>query len=161
MLDAYAWALSHRIETSRIGVFLQNLKNEVPITQSVHLIGISVVVASSAMIDLRLLGLMNRTEPARELVARFMPALWGALGCVALSGMVMIMTEPSRSLPAAEFQRKMLALCAAIGVNLLLQRLVPKHQNDWQPRAVPRALAAASLGLWAFIIVEGRWIAYR
>jgi hypothetical protein len=161
MLDAYAQALSHLIETSRLGVFLQNLKNEVPITQSLHLIGISIVVGSSAMIDLRLLGLMNRTEPAGEVMARFMPALWGGLGFVALSGLVMILTEPSRALPAGEFQRKMLALLAAVAVNILLRRLVPRHDAAWQPRAVPKALAVASLVLWGFIITEGRWIAYR
>lgn len=45
------------IERSDLSRFLQNLPNELPITQSIHLIGICLLVGAAASNSLRLFGL--------------------------------------------------------------------------------------------------------
>lgn len=160
MLGEYGRILAHIIETSRLSIFLQNLKDEVEITQSIHLIAISLIMGSAVMIDMRLLGWMNRDQPARALLSRFMPALWVGVGLAACSGLVMILTEPSRSLPKLQFRLKMLCLIIAIVVSCVASRVVPRNQADWKPSPGAKWLATASLGLWALIIIFGRWIAY-
>lgn len=160
MLSDYGRILARIIETSRPSIFLQNLKDEVEITQSMHLIAIALIMGSAVMINLRILGLMNRDQPVRSLLVRFMPSLWIGVCVAGFTGLVMIMTEPGRSLPALQFQLKMLALIVAIAATCLVQRLVPKDDDGWSPGASAKLLATVSLGAWALIIIAGRWIAY-
>jgi hypothetical protein len=155
-----ARSLSHWIETSSLSIFLQNLKNEVPITQSIHLLGICLIVGSSAMIDLRLLGLLNQDQPVTATMRRFIPALWTGVAVAAASGFVMVLTEPSRSLPAVQFQFKMVVLVFVVGFTIWLQRRAVANGDDGPVELSVQAVAAASLGMWAVMIAAGRWIAY-
>jgi hypothetical protein len=77
----------------------------------------------------------------------------------ALSGIVMLGTEPSRSLPSTPFHWKVVLLVAvAIGTRFF-KRVVP--EDDAAPvGAGGRALAAGYLLALALIVAAGRWIAY-
>jgi hypothetical protein len=159
MLEKEGFALARLIERTSLSKFLQNLPNEVPITQSVHLIGVCLLVGAAASISLRLLGWMNQDLPVREVVVRYLPPLRIGFVMAALSGIVMLGTEPSRSLPSTPFHWKVVLLVAvAIGTRFFM-RVVP--EDDAAPvGAGGRALAAGYLLALALIVAAGRWIAY-
>src|SRR3982074_3599265 len=79
----------------------------IPTVQTVHILAISVVLASMAMFDLRLLGVAGKRNSIASLSGRFMPWLWGALLVLAASGCILIIGEPKRSLGNGGFQLKM------------------------------------------------------
>src|ERR1700726_1436599 len=78
----------------------------IPMVQTVHILAISVVVASMAMFDLRLLGLAGKRHSVVSLSTRFLPWLWGALIVLAISGSILIVGEPKRALGNPAFVAK-------------------------------------------------------
>jgi hypothetical protein len=138
----------------------------IPMVQTVHILAISVVVASMAMFDLRLLGWAGRRHSVVSLSTRFLPWLWGALIVLAISGSILIVGEPKRALGNPAFLAKMCMLATAIVVTLgfqaVLKRDLTSGSSDLGPPhfALAKITGLLSLALWAGIAVAGRLIAY-
>ncbi len=138
----------------------------IPTVQIVHILAISVVLASMAMLDLRLLGVAGRRHSIMSLSRRFMPWLWGALIVLAVTGSILIVGEPKRALGNVAFETKMCMLATAIlvtvGFQLLLKRDLKGGAADLvRPHhALAKVVGAISLVLWVGIAVAGRLIAY-
>src|SRR5215831_18954603 len=136
----------------------------VPIVQSIHILGIAVVASSALMINLRLLGLYAADQPLKEVLARFLPFIWWPLIILLLTGVVMIVGEPPRSLKNPVFQIKMALLFAALVATAVCQVTLRRHPGFGHLTAGRRAgaatLASVSTMLWVGIIFAGRWIAY-
>lgn len=136
----------------------------VPAVQTVHILAISVVLASMAMLDLRMMGLAGRRHSVDAMARRFIPALWLALAVLLASGVVLIVGEPERELMNPAFRWKMLLLVAAVIVTAIVQKMLNRAPGFWetssQRRRLARIVAVLSLSLWLTIAVLGRWIAY-
>jgi uncharacterized membrane protein len=138
----------------------------IPTVQTVHILAISVVLTSMAMFDLRLLGLAGKRHSIASFSRRFMPWLWGALIVLALSGCILIVGEPKRSLGNLVFLLKMSMLATAIIVTLGFQAVLRRDLAGGSADLRPAHAAAAkltgllSLALWVGIAVAGRLIAY-
>jgi hypothetical protein len=138
----------------------------IPTVQTIHILAISVVLASMAMFDLRLLGLAGKRNSIASLSRRFMPWLWGALIVLAVSGSILIIGEPKRALGNVFFGMKMCMLATAIivtlGFQVILKRDLAGGARDLAPAhfGVARIVGLLSLVLWVGIAVAGRLIAY-
>jgi hypothetical protein len=135
----------------------------IPTVQIAHILAISVVLASMAMLDLRLLGLAGKRSSIAALSRRFMPWLWGALIVLALSGSLLIVGEPKRALGNLAFELKMAtAIAVTAGFQLILKRDLAAGGADLAPShcGLAKITGAVSLALWAAIAVAGRLIAY-
>src|ERR1700686_1576936 len=86
----------------------------IPAWQSIQILGIATVAAAPLIINLRLLGLYAPDRPLKEVLARFVPFIWWPLIVLLLTGIVMIVGEPPRSLKNPVFQLKMTLLTAAL-----------------------------------------------
>src|SRR6266436_4906901 len=130
--------------------------------QSIHILAISAVAASALMINLRLLGVYAVDQPLQDILARFLPFIWWPLIVLLLTGTVMIVGEPPRSLKNPAFQLKMTLLVAAIVTTAIYQRILRRNPAfvTTGGRAGAAALASVSMLLWVGIIFAGRWIAY-
>lgn len=129
----------------------------IPSIQTTHIISLAVLFSSALMVDLRVLGSGLRSEPLQAVAQRFLPALWGALLVLLVTGTLLIIAEPGRTLGNPAFYFKMTCLVLAIIVTLWLQRF---SRSSRPVTGLPVALACVSLALWAAIIVSGRLIAY-
>jgi uncharacterized membrane protein len=162
MLDDFI----HWLGATPVSLAIQEVFWIIPTVQTVHILAISVVLASMAMFDLRLLGLAGKRNSIASLSRRFMPWLWGALLVLAASGCILIVGEPKRSLGNAVFQLKMGMLATAVIVTLafhaLLKRDLASGSTDLAPAhlAVAKITGLLSLALWIGIAVAGRLIAY-
>jgi hypothetical protein len=125
-----------------------------PLVQTVHLLGISVVMGSAVLINLRVLGLALRGQATEDLIRRLAPWTWGALPMLALSGLVFILAQPYRYFDNPIFRLKFALLVPAIATTLAFHR-----RPDARGR-LAIVLAALSLGLWIGVAMAGRWIAY-
>jgi hypothetical protein len=138
----------------------------IPTVQTIHILAISVVLASMAMFDLRLLGLAGKRNSIASLSRRFMPWLWGSLIVLAVSGSILIIGEPKRALGNVFFGMKMCMLATAIivtlGFQVILKRDLAGGAGDLAPThfGVARIVGLLSLVLWVGIAVAGRLIAY-
>jgi hypothetical protein len=143
---------------------IQNTSWVIPGVQCIHILAIAMVMSSAIMLLLRVLGVVMRDVPTAEVARRFLPWIWYPLIVLLVSGAVLIVGEPGRSLTNSVFQLKMVLLLAAIACTLLLQRPLRTNAMFWESTAGARAggklIAVVSLGLWSAIIFAGRWIAY-
>jgi hypothetical protein len=122
-------------------------------------------VGMAVMLDLRLLGVVLPQARASEMIDRLMP--WMKLGFAVMvaSGATLFYAIPVRSYQNIFFRIKMIALVLA-GFNALAFQIgVRRRTDEWDRLATPpraaRVAGAASLALWAVIIVSGRMIAYK
>jgi uncharacterized protein DUF6644 len=148
-----------------VSLFIQKVFWIIPTVQTIHILAISVVLASMAMFDLRLLGVAGKRNSIASLARRFMPWLWGALIVLAVSGSILIIGEPKRALGNVFFVMKMCMLATAIIVTLGFQVILKRDLaggSDLAPAhfGVARIVGLLSLVLWVGIAVAGRLIAY-
>ena len=159
-------ALIHWLGNTELSTFIKTVTWIIPGVQVVHILAISVVVASMGMLDLRLLGWAGKHHSIAEFASRFLPWLWGALLVLLVSGGILVIGEPERSLGNFVFQLKMALLLIAVAVTLgfrgLLIRDLSGGSTDLRPEhgLSAKLLGGVSLCLWVGIVTAGRWIAY-
>jgi hypothetical protein len=134
-----------------------------PAIEAVHVIALTTVVGSIAMVDLRLLSLLLRNvEPAR-LIESTLPVTWVAFGFTVASGLLLFGSAATHYLENVPFRYKLLLIGLA-GVNMLVFHFVTGARPAvWKVGGTPlgaRIAGAASLLLWTGVVVLGRWIAF-
>ena len=156
-------AVSAWLADSSLTRVLENTFWIIPTVQSIHILAIGIVMASIAMLDLRLAGLLGREQSLRDLTASFYPWIWGALAVLLATGLIQIMGEPARELRNWIFWTKMALIVTAVLFTAPVRSLLEDCRfRDLAPRkrVIVRACAFASLLLWLAVLTCGRWIAY-
>ena len=146
-----------------ISQLFQSVAWFVPVMQSIHILAVSFVMASMAMLNLRLLGITGRAQTVSTLVNRFLSGLVPAIIILASTGAVLTIAEPARELFSTAFRLKMILLACAIGVTLVLRSSLRSDLGFWErlpPPAKARLTGVVALCLWIAIAGCGRWIAY-
>ena len=72
---------------------LSNVPGLPPIVQTVHLLGIAVIMSSVVLLDLRILGFALPSQDVRELTRRVMPWVWCTLPIMLLSGLPFVIAR--------------------------------------------------------------------
>ena len=136
-----------------------------PLIESTHVLTLMLFAGSTAMLDLRLLGVLLRQVPISEFVERLLPWTRAAFAVMVITGILLFYAIPVRSYQSVWFRAKMIMLVLA-GINIWVfhYRVYPRVA-EWdlgvRPPWTARRAAVASLILWAGIIVTGRFIAYN
>lgn len=135
----------------------------IPTIQSIHIVAIAVLIGSALVSDLRLAGVLATDETPGAVVRRFLPWMWAALVTLLLTGLVMVLAEPGRTLANIIFWTKMALVLLAFTLTMLFRKplLDPVFRLEhacW--RAFVKPAAWASLTIWIAVIFCGRWIAY-
>ena len=83
------------LSTTFPSVFIQEHNAwAIPAIQSVHIVGIAMVMGSVLMIDLRILGWAGADQTLRQTTSRFGPWLTGSLWLLLGTGILMVVGEP-------------------------------------------------------------------
>jgi uncharacterized membrane protein SirB2 len=142
-----------------LSVAIQSSTWLTPLLQAIHILMIGVVFVSMLMIALRVLGLARKDETFDATWQRFAPWMWRALVVMLLTGIVLIVGEPSREAKALSFWLKMgLILIAVLSVSGLRKSLAGRTATNFG--SGPRLAAVAIIVFWVAIIFLGRAIAY-
>jgi hypothetical protein len=135
-----------------------------PIIQTVHLIGITLVMGSVGLVNLRVLGLALPSQGPAALARRLLPLLWWALLVLVSSGSVLVFAQPQRYFANPVFGLKFAMLLPALGLALMVHRTSIAGGTFWDRtygrRVLAKVAAACSLLLWVGVVLAGRWIAY-
>ena len=141
---------------------IQSVSWMIPLLQSIHIVTIGIVFVSSLMIALRVLGRMRADEPFEQVWRRFAPWMWTGLAVMAVTGLTLVVGEPTREFSALSFWMKMgLLVIAVTGTALYGHALRPVALVA--PAEFSHAAKAASVllvVLWLIVIFLGRAIAY-
>jgi hypothetical protein len=148
------------LENTPLGLAIQDNFWVVPTMQTLHILAISALLVSILMIDLRALGLHGKSDSISTIVSRYINIIWFALPILFISGSLLIVGEPARSLANPAFQLKMMMLLMAIVITLGIQKWGSRNIGLEQANGKVKLLAILSLLLWFGIVASGRWIAY-
>jgi len=148
------------LSNTPVSLKIQTVLWIIPAVQTIHILCISIVISTMAMLDLRLLGLTGRTQPISRAVGRWVPWVFWTLPIMLLTGIVLIIGEPTRELMNPYFRAKMVMVLVVFLITLLVY-MRNKDAAYWDKRAIAAKFAGlVSLLLWVGIITAGRWIAY-
>ena len=133
-----------------------------PMAESIHFLGLSMLVGCIGLFDLRLLGMAKRIPIAA--LHKLIP--WGLLGFAIniTTGSLFLLTEPDQYIYNPSFQFKVLFIMLA-GANALTfyittyRRATGPNAPSDAPRAA-KAVAVVSLSLWIAVIVCGRLLTF-
>jgi hypothetical protein len=150
-----ATSLSHAIQTAGWVI---------PTLQAIHILCVAVVFSSAVLVDLRIFRMFEREVPLGDVTRRFLPTIWPVLLVLLLTGSLLIIGEPRRSLINPTFYLKMALLLAAVLLTAILQRSIAASPGFWEKdrgrRMTGKTLATLSIAIWCGILFAGRWIAY-
>jgi hypothetical protein len=157
-------AFSDWLAGTPLSTVIQTVSWVIPAVQTIHIVCVAVVIAATFLVSLRVLGIFDRSEPVAALARRFLPSIWYALAVLLVSGSLLIIGEPGRSLMNPAFAAKMLMLIVVASLTAVLQRPLATEAGYWEAtdrrRAASKSIAILSLLLWSCIVFAGRWIAY-
>jgi hypothetical protein len=164
MMDAVLSEFSRWLAATPLSHLIQTTKWVIPALQTIHILSVAVVFSSAVLVDLRLWRLLNRDVPLPEIARRFLPTIWPVLLVLLLTGSLLIIGEPKRSLLNSAFYLKMALLAVAIVLTAWLQWSLSSSPNFWDRnrgrRMTGQLAATVSILVWCGILFAGRWIAY-
>lgn len=161
MLDHQLRELAHWLSTTTLAAYM-NGPWEWPIAESLHFIGLSLLIGTIGVFDLRLMGLARRIPISA--LHRLIP--WGIGGYVIniLTGICFLTAAADQYMYNPSFQLKILSMMIA-GVNVLffytkmfskVKTLGPGENAPWPARIV----GGVSLTSWLCVIMFGRGLTF-
>jgi hypothetical protein len=164
MIDAVIGEFSGWLAATSLSHTIQTTGWVIPTLQTIHILSVAIVFSSAVLVDLRLWRLLNRDVPLPEITRRFLPVIWPVLAVLLITGALLIIGEPRRSLLNSTFYIKMGLLAFAILLTAWLQWSVSSSPNFWDKdrgrRMAGQFAASVSILVWCGILFAGRWIAY-
>jgi hypothetical protein len=134
-----------------------------PIVETVHVLALTVVVGSVAMMDLRLLGVGSKDRAVSEVIASSLPWAWSAFAVAFVAGSLMFSSKAATYYVNLPFRIKMVCLVLAAANMLIFHVVTARGMATWDrgtPPPAARFAAACSLTLWIVIVASGRWIGF-
>ncbi len=152
------------LESSQVADKIRNSLYLFPLVESCHVLGLTMVFGTIAIIDLRLLGIASTRRPFRRIASDVLKWTWAAFALTVFTGFLMFITNAAVYYHNFFFRTKM-ALLLLAGINMLMFELTAArsmHRWDSDRRAplAGRTVAAFSLLLWIAIIFLGRWTGF-
>ena len=77
---------------------LRSVSGLPPILQTIHLLGVAIIMGSAVMLSLRILGMACRRQQLQEMAGRLFPWFLAALPVMLLSGLPFFLERPQRYL---------------------------------------------------------------
>lgn len=156
--------LLQAIESTPIATAIREGDSSFPWLESVHVLAITLVVGTIAIVDLRLVGYASHRPGARRLIVELLPFTWLAFATAAITGSLMFATNAVRYAGNELFLIKMCLLVAA-GINMAIfhvgaYRNIAQWDLDLPPPRSARIAGFGSLILWLLVIVFGRWVGF-
>jgi hypothetical protein len=152
LLSLFQW-----FETTRIGTVVRESLWLFPVIECVHLLALAMLGGAVLVVDLRLLGLGLRSEPASDLGRKMHPWLVGSLLAMIATGVPMLLSEAVKCYYSPPFWYKIGLLLIAVVFAFTIRRRVLAAGTGLTGS---RVTALVSLMLWFGVGFSGRWIAF-
>lgn len=148
------------LRTSALGEAMRNSAGLFPTCESLHFVGLSLLLGAMLVVDLRILGAFR--EATYQSVLKLVPLAVIGFAVNLVTGVCLIAANPSLYFTNPAFQLK-LVLIGIAGANALWftlaeQRMIAALPRDAAAPPMARVLAAASLTIWIMVLGLGRML---
>ena len=155
LLHFFQWC-----EQSGIGDTIRRSSWLFPVIEAIHLLGLGVIGGAVLVVDLRLLGLGLRRQPAAQLARDAQPWLIGSLLLMIMTGGLLFLSESIKLYYHEAFWFKMASLLLAIVFTFTIQRKVILAGEARLSPVWNKVVAVVSILLWSGVGIGGRWIGF-
>jgi hypothetical protein len=136
-----------------------------PLIEGSHILALPLSVGLIVLVDLRLLGLAFRGDPASRIVTGILRLSKPGFAVMFMTGGVLFMTQAGKAYGNSFFRAKLLLL-VVLAINAAVYQFLfyPKMPQWDVARSTPlgaRLCAGVSLLVWMSVIVCGRTMAYQ
>ncbi len=143
-----------------IGEGIRNSTWLFPVIEAFHLLGLGLTAGAVLVVDLRLLGVGLRKQPAAQLWANTQPWLLGSVTLMFASGIPLFLSESIKCLYSFAFWVKMTSLFLVLLFTFTFLRRVTQMDLTSDRLQLGRVTALISLVLWFGVAWGGRWIGF-
>ena len=135
-----------------------------PTIETVHVIALTLVVGSIAMMDLRLIGLAGKKHAVTRLASDVLPWTWTAFVVAAIFG-ALLFTSAAGTYWVNPFFRAKMVLMALAGLNMAIFHVITwRTVHEWDidaPTPTGAKIAGLlSLTFWIGVVACGRWVGF-
>jgi hypothetical protein len=152
------------LQHTDLGTAIREGTSTFPWIESIHVLAITSVVGTIAIVDLRLMGLTSRDRPISEIMAEVLPFTRWAFALAVVTGLLLFTSHALDYTHKAPFIAKMILLAVALVNIVVFHRITARGIAAWDTSPkVPisvRFAGAGSLALWAAVVACGRWIGF-
>ncbi len=133
-----------------------------PIMETLHFIGLSLLLGALLIIDLRMAGFFRRIN----IVAthKLLPWVFAGFGINLITGFLFVMGDPARYTANVGFRWKMVLLLVAGANALWFWFRINPLVKSWEPHGdtplEAKTIAIVSLAVWFGVLLLGRLIPY-
>lgn len=135
-----------------------------PIVEGAHLLGLALMMAPVLMFDLRLLGVLWKSEPATAIRNQFLPVTFAGAFLMVVTGTLLFWSEALKCYNSPYFRIKVILLCLTVvnaGIfHSTIDRKITEWESDPNPPGRAKLAGIASILLWTGVIFAGRYTAY-
>jgi hypothetical protein len=161
-LDNFVQAVQAWLEGTSVSYFMAHVKWAWPVTESIHFIGLCLLIGTVGVFDLRMMGLIKRVPVAA--LHRLIPIGVAGYSMNVLTGFAFLGTYPDQYFYNPAFQTK-IAFMTVAGLNvalfyLTMYRSVEKTAPEDEAPIAARIAGGVSLICWIGVIVGGRMITF-
>ena len=159
IMDLCIW-----IEATPMAVAITESEWIFPTIETFHVLALTIVFGSIAMLDLRMVGVSTKNVGVMQLAEETLPWTWIAFVVAVITGTLMFTSKATTYLANVPFQIKMVLLVLA-GLNMAIFHLTAfRAVHSWN-MTLPTPIAARiagclSLLFWTGVIFAGRWIGF-
>ena len=157
-------ALMEWLQASSLAVFIHKTAWAFTTIELVHVIAISLVIGTIAIVDLRLLGFASTKRPFTGLARQVLPCTWTAFVIAAIAGSLLFASRATEYFVSTTFWIKMSIMVLA-GINMLVFEFITvRGVQKWDLAPTPplpaRLAGGISISCWALVVVFGRWTGF-
>lgn len=133
-----------------------------PSLETLHFMGLTLLIGALAVIDLRVLGMAKQIPLAA--IEKLTPVAYFGFTVNLITGIMFFFGDPYRYYPNIAFRIKMILLVIA-GINLLIYKIkvepaLLRGDYDDNASALAKAVALTSIVAWVGVLAGGRLIPY-
>lgn len=155
--------LARFLEGSTLGAAVRMIPNLYPVLESIHVIGIALLVGPAIAVDLRLIG-FGKKIPVTTVAQHLLPISHVGFLVAAVTGAVMFFGVAVTVTSAAAFPWKF-GLIGVAGLNIAIFHLgvyasVSLWDIDRSPPARAKIAGLVSAMCWTGVVFAGRFLAY-
>jgi len=154
---------------TQIAVAMRENELLFPWVESVHVLALTLVLGSIAVLDLKLIGVASRGRPLPQLLRDVLPVTWVGFGLAVITGALLFASNAVDYAHNTAFQWK-ISLLAVAGLNTLVFHSVVEPRilkaqaqaatsSDQLPGAA-RIAGVVSIVIWVSVTAFGRWVGF-
>ena len=157
-------SLMEWLQAGSLATFIHQTKWLFTTIEVIHVLAISLVIGTIAMVDLRLLGLASTRRSFTELARPILQWTWAAFALAAITGSLLFMSQAASYFETTTFRIKLFIMFIAAVNMLIFEFVTVRGVQEWDknptPPAAARLAGGISLACWILVFVFGRWTGF-